>query len=206
MFASRALSQLKIVCPTKNQGWKQRVKFTETEIPGAWVIGLDRRVDERGYFARVWCQHELDSHGLNGTCVQVNTAFSPKAGTLRGMHFQVSPHAEVKIARCLRGAAFDALIDLRPESPTFRRWYGVTLTPDSGEMLYVPEGCAHGYLTLTDETEVMYFTSRFYAADAAKGVRYDDTAFEIHWPAEIRVISGADKSWPDFQFSKETIK
>ena len=182
------------------------MKFTETGISGAWVIGLDKRVDERGYFARVWCQRELENRGLNSACVQVNTALSPKAGTLRGMHFQIAPDAEVKIARCLRGAAFDVLIDLRPESSTFRHWYGLTLTPESGEMLYVPEGCAHGYLTLTDETEVMYFTSRFYAANAAKGVRHNDPAFDIEWPAEIRVISGADKSWPDFQFSKETIK
>ena len=179
------------------------MNFRETNVSGAWVIGLDKRVDARGYFARVWCNQELKSQGLNGDCVQVNTALSPHKGTIRGMHFQVSPHAEVKIARCLRGAAFDVLIDLRPASPTFCRWFGLTLTPDSGEMLYVPEGCAHGYLTLADDTEVLYFASNAYAAKAATGVRYDDPAFDIRWPAEIKVISTADRSWPDFAFFKE---
>ena len=176
------------------------MKFKETGISGAWIIGFDKREDDRGYFARVWCHQELLSRGLSGTCAQVNTAHSPRAGTLRGMHFQASPHAEVKIARCVRGAAFDALIDLRPDSKTFRRWFGMKLTPDSGEMLYVPEGCAHGYLTLSDDTEVMYFTSNFYAANATRGVRYDDPAFDIRWPATVKVISAVDQSWPDFHY------
>jgi len=174
------------------------LKFRESDVEGAWVIGLDRREDDRGYFARVWCHDELQSRGLEGALSQVNTGLSRRAGTLRGMHFQVAPHSEVKIARCTRGAAFDVVVDLRPASPTFRRWFGLTLTPESGEMLYVPEGCAHGYLTLADDTELLYFTSKPYAAHAAKGVRYDDPAFGIRWPDAIRVVSDADSSWPPF--------
>ena len=173
------------------------VNFRECDVEGAWVVGLDRRTDDRGYFARVWCPEELQARGLNPALPQVNTALSLRSGTLRGMHFQVPPHAEVKIARCLRGAAFDVVLDLRPTSPTFRRWYGLTLTPDSGEMLYIPEGCAHGYLTLADDTELLYFTSKPYAAEAARGVRYDDPAFDIRWPAPIRIVSDADRSWQD---------
>ena len=177
------------------------MNFRETEISGAWVIGLDRREDERGYFARIWCHDELQVRGLDPALSQVNTALSLRSGTLRGMHFQAAPHAEVKIARCIRGAAFDVVLDLRPASSTFRRWFGLTLTPESGEMLYVPEGCAHGYLTLADNTELLYFTSKPYAAHAAKGVRHDDPAFGVRWPDAIRVLSDADRSWPDFNFS-----
>ncbi|MBL8513004.1 MAG: dTDP-4-dehydrorhamnose 3,5-epimerase family protein, partial [Betaproteobacteria bacterium] len=154
--------------------------------------------DERGYFSRVWCQDELSRQGLNAGLSQVNTALSALQGTLRGMHFQVAPHAEVKIARCLRGAAFDVVLDLRPDSPAFRRWFGLLLTPQSGEMLYIPEGCAHGYLTMADDTELLYFSSVPYAPAAARGVCHDDPAFGIRWPADVRVISQADRSWPAF--------
>lgn len=174
------------------------MKFRESDVEGAWVIGLERREDDRGYFARVWCHDELQARGLEPALSQVNTASSLRAGTLRGMHFQLAPHAEVKIVRCTRGAAFDVVLDLRPASRTYRRWCGLTLTPESGEMLYIPEGCAHGYLTLADNTDLLYFTSKPYAANAAKGVRYDDPAFGIRWPDAIRVISDADSSWPPF--------
>lgn len=179
------------------------MKFRETDIPGAWVIGMDKREDERGYFARVWCANELHSLGLNAGLSQVNTALSLRAGTLRGMHFQMASHAEVKIVRCLRGAVFDVVLDLRRRSPTFRQWFGLALTPDSGEMLYIPKGCAHGYLTQADNTELLYFTSHSYVANAANGVRHDDPAFGIQWPGAINVISQADRSWPTFTNSQE---
>lgn len=174
------------------------MRFRATSIPGAWIIGLDKREDHRGYFARVWCRNELLANGLVSDLSQVNTALSTSAGTLRGMHFQKAPHDEVKIARCLRGSAYDVVLDLRQESPTFRLWYGLELTPDAGEMLYIPAGCAHGYLTLADNTELLYFTSKPYDANAASGVRYDDPAFDIRWPGKINSISDADRSWPSF--------
>jgi len=169
----------------------------EANIEGAFIIEPERRVDERGYFARMICDRELAERGLVGSIRQVNTGFSPRAGTLRGLHFQLPPHAEVKIARCLRGAVFDVAVDLRPDSPTYKRWTGVTLTEENGTMLYVPAGCAHGYLTLAASTELMYFTSMAYAPAAARGVRYNDPAFAIAWPAKVEVVSEADLSWPD---------
>lgn len=174
------------------------MRFQKIEIEGARLIDLDKRSDERGYFARIWCSAELEQQGLVGRVVQINTGFSPRAGTLRGLHFQRPPYAEVKIARCLRGAVFDVAVDLRPGSPTFRRWQGFVLTPENGRALYVPEGCAHGYLTLADDSELMYTTTQPYVPEAAGGVRYDDAAFGIEWPAPITVVSDADRRWPDF--------
>ncbi len=172
--------------------------FTRGSIEGAWLIDLERRTDERGYFARVFCADELRKQGLVDRFEQVNTGFNPQSGTLRGLHYQEAPHAEVKIARCTRGAVFDVAVDLRPASSTFRQWMGATLTADDGRMLYVPEGCAHGYFTLCPDTELVYFTSCIYAPAAARGVRYDDPAFGIPWPGSIRIVSQADRSWPDF--------
>jgi dTDP-4-dehydrorhamnose 3,5-epimerase len=172
--------------------------FAETEIDGAYLIEPERRVDERGFFARVFCEKELAERGLAVSISQANTGFSPRAGTLRGMHFQLAPHAEVKIARCLRGSAFDVAVDLRPGSPTYRRWTGHLLSAENGKLLYLPEGCAHGYLTLAPDTELLYFTSAPYAPSGARGVRYDDPAFAIAWPAKVEVISKVDLSWPDF--------
>jgi dTDP-4-dehydrorhamnose 3,5-epimerase len=174
------------------------MKFRQTAIEGARIIELERRADERGFFARAWCEEELQQESLTACIAQINTAYSPRAGTLRGLHFQLAPHAEVKIARCVRGAVYDVIVDLRRESRTYRKWLGVTLTPESGESLYVPQGCAHGYLTLKDDTELMYFTSKPYAPQAARGVRFDDPAFAIKWPAEIRIVSDADRAWPEF--------
>ncbi len=174
------------------------MQFRETPVAGAFVIEPERRVDQRGFFARVFCERELGDRGLERSVRQINTGFSPRTGTLRGMHYQLDPHAEVKIVRCVRGAAFDVVVDLRPGSPSYTRWYGIELTADNGLQLYVPKGTAHGYLTLKNDTEVVYSTSSPYAPDAARGVRYDDPAFAIAWPTEVRVISDADSSWPLF--------
>lgn len=177
--------------------------FEEVGVKGAFIIEPERRRDERGFFARLFCERELAERGLKGVICQVNTGFSPRAGTLRGLHYQVPPHAEVKIVRCVRGAAYDVVVDLRPDSPTFKRWAGVELTGDSGRLMYAPEGTAHGYLTLSNDTEVMYMTSSPYAPEAARGVRFDDPACKIQWPAKVRVVSQADRSWPDF--NKESV-
>jgi len=174
------------------------VIFSEGPVAGAFAIELERRRDARGWFARSWCEREFAEHGLVARVAQVNTQWSPAVGTLRGLHWQDPPHAEVKLVRCTRGAAYDVVADLRPGSPTFRRWMARELTPDEGVMLYAPEGCAHGYLTLKEDTEVIYFTSACYAPDAVRGVRFDDPAFAIAWPAPVRVVSDQDRTWPDF--------
>jgi dTDP-4-dehydrorhamnose 3,5-epimerase len=163
------------------------MRFVQTDIQGAFLIEPERRVDERGFFARMFCEKTLADRGLVGSLCQVNTGFSPSAGTLRGLHYQEDPHAEVKIMRCVRGAAYDVVVDLRPDSPTFKRWFGAELTADNGRLLYAPEGTAHGYLTLTDDAELLYMTSRPYAPQAARGVRFDDPAFAIAWPAPVRI-------------------
>jgi dTDP-4-dehydrorhamnose 3,5-epimerase len=172
-----------------------QVKFTPAAVAGAFEIELEKR----GWFARAWCEREFATQGLSTTITQVNVGTSTKAGTLRGMHYQLEPHAEVKLARCARGAVYDVAVDLRPASPTFRRWHGCELSAANGRMLYVPEGCAHGYLTLTDDAELTYFTSVAYAPDAARGVRHDDPAFSIAWPRGVTTISSQDAAWPDFR-------
>lgn len=171
--------------------------FEELSVCGAYLLKPEPRSDHRGHFARLWCREELASSGLDATIAQINSGFSPIAGTLRGMHYQVPPHAEVKIARCTRGAVFDVVVDLRRGSPSYARWCGVRLSPEEGAMVYVPQGCAHGYLTLVDDTELIYITSAPYAPDAARGVRHDDPAFGIAWPAPVRVVSDADRGWAD---------
>ena len=172
--------------------------FEETAVAGAFVIRPQPRPDERGHFARIYCERELAARGLVASVSQINTGFSPLMGTLRGMHYQAAPDAEVKIARCVRGAAFDVVVDLRPESPTFKRWFGAELTAANGLMLYAPAGTAHGYLTLAPDTELIYLTSKPYAPESVRGVRFDDPAFGIVWPAAITLVSRADESWPDF--------
>jgi dTDP-4-dehydrorhamnose 3,5-epimerase len=174
------------------------VRFSETGVAGAYLIEIERKGDDRGYFARSWCRSELEARGLSARIEQINVGFNRLRGTLRGMHFQVAPHAETKIVRCTRGSVFDVVVDLRPDSPTFRRWTGVELTADNGRMLYIPEGCAHGYQTLEDASEICYLTSKPYAPDAARGVRHDDPAFGVLWPLPVTSISQADRSWPDF--------
>jgi dTDP-4-dehydrorhamnose 3,5-epimerase len=175
------------------------VRFTRGTVAGCYVIDLEKRSDDRGYFARAWCEREFSEQGLSTRIAQVNVGVSRKAGTLRGLHYQAGSHGEVKVVSCPRGAVYDVAVDLRPGSPTFRRWQGLELSAETGRMFYIPEGCAHGYLTLTDDTELMYSTSRPYAPDAARGVRYDDPAFGIAWPVQISTISPADAAWPDFK-------
>ncbi len=175
------------------------MNFTKGDIEGACVIDLQKREDERGFFARFWCDKEFEAHGLVNRIRQINTGYSHRAGTLRGMHYQKAPHQEVKVVRCLRGAVFDVLVDLRTDSPTHKKWMGVELTAENARMLYVPEGCAHGYLTLRDSTELLYLTSAPYAAESAAGVRYDDPAFAIAWPRIAGVISDVDRQWPDYE-------
>ena len=173
--------------------------FRETEIPGAFVIDLERREDERGFFARAWCADEFAAHDLSTRLVQANLSYNQSAGTLRGMHFQRAPHEEAKVIRCTRGSLFDAIVDLRPDSPAFKRWTGVELSAENRRALYVPEGCAHGYQTLEDGTESLYLVSEFYAPDSEGGVRWDDPAFGIEWPeADNRTLSPKDAAWPDF--------
>ncbi len=173
--------------------------FTATKLPGAFLVSVRRIEDDRGFFGRGWCTEEFAQHGLTPTMVQLNTAFSHKRGTLRGVHYQLPPHAEAKFVRCTRGAIFDVIVDLRRDSPTHRQWVGYELTAENGLMLYAPEGCAHGYLTLADNTEAYYMTSSLYAPDAARGVRYNDPAFAIAWPEPVAVISDADSRWPDYR-------
>jgi len=171
----------------------------ETELAGAYVLEVERREDDRGFFARVWCADELAAAGLDPRISQINVGFNLRRGTLRGLHFQRAPHAEVKLVRCTAGAVYDVIVDLRPESPTHRRWVGVELTAENHRQLYVPAGFAHGYQTLTDSAEISYLTSVPYAPESATGVRFDDPAFGIGWPEPVTVISDADRAWPDYR-------
>lgn len=173
--------------------------FTETELAGAFVVDLERREDDRGFFARAWCADEFAAHGLNTRLVQANLSFNDRKGTLRGMHFQEKPAAEAKLIRCTRGAIFDAIIDLRPDSSTFKRWVGVELTAENRRALYVPEGFAHGYQTLEVDTETFYLVSEYYTPSAESGVRWDDPAFGIRWPDPgSAFVSKKDRAWPNF--------
>lgn len=174
------------------------MNIRETELQGAFTFEIERLEDERGFFARSWCQREARRYGLDPQWLQCNISFNRERGTLRGMHFQQAPHEEAKLVRCTRGAIYDVVADLRPEAPTFRNWIGVELTADNRRMLYIPGGMAHGFLTLEDNTEIFYQMSEFYAPDAARGFRWDDPAFNIRWPAGVRVISERDRSYPDF--------
>ena len=176
------------------------MNFTETHIPGAFVVDLERREDDRGFFARAWDVNEFARHGLSTRLVQANVSYNRAAGTLRGMHFQRAPHEEAKLIRCTRGAVYDVIVDLRPDSEAFKRWLGAELSAENGRAVYVPEGCAHGYQTLTDGAETFYLVSELYAPESEGGVRWDDPAFGIAWPeAGRRVISPKDASWPDFE-------
>ena len=174
------------------------MEFTETPLKGACVVRLRKIEDDRGYFARAWCRDEFLQQGLNPAMVQLNVGFSHRRGTVRGMHYQLAPHAEAKFIRCTRGAIYDVIIDLRQDSPTIGQWYGIELSPDNGLMLYAPEGFAHGYQTLQDNTEMYYLTSVPYAPAAARGARYDDPTFGVIWPLPVSLISVADRQWPDF--------
>jgi dTDP-4-dehydrorhamnose 3,5-epimerase len=177
--------------------------FHEAPLQGAYVIEPERREDERGFFARTWCYDEFDHYGLAATPVQCNISFNRRKGTLRGMHFQHSPHGEVKLVRCTMGAMLDVIIDLRSDSPTFRRWFGVELSAVNRKMLYIPKDFAHGFLTLCDETEVFYQMSQTFVAEAAAGLRWNDPTIGIDWPFEPSVMSERDKTYPDFEPSPE---
>lgn len=172
--------------------------FNNTTITGVVEVLLDLKSDERGFFARSWCENEFVEHGLNPKLVQCNVSFNHKKGTLRGIHLQDAPHGEAKLVRCTKGAIFDVAVDLRPQSPTFRQWHGSVLTADNYQMLYIPEGCGHGFLTLTDGAEIFYQMSEFYHPESARGIRWNDPAIGIDWPEEVRVISERDRTYPDF--------
>lgn len=173
------------------------MNFEPGAVDGAFLIRPQLRTDERGHFARIFCEQTMAARGLESRFPQVNTGFSPNRGTLRGMHVQTGEHAEVKLARCVRGRVFDVVVDLRPHSPTYRRWWGAELSPEDGAMLYAPAGTAHGYLTLAPDTELVYMTSRPYAPGAVGGVRWNDPAFAIAWPEAPTLVSAADQAWPD---------
>jgi dTDP-4-dehydrorhamnose 3,5-epimerase len=172
--------------------------FAETELKGAYLVGLEKREDDRGFFARSWCQQEFKARGLNPRLVQCNISFNKRRGTLRGMHYQVAPHEEAKLVRVTRGAIHDVIIDVRPHSPTFKRHVAVELTAENHLMLYVPEGLAHGFVTLEDNTEVFYQMSEFFASECARGVRWNDPAFGIDWPILTPIIHERDRNFPDF--------
>lgn len=172
--------------------------FTETSLPGAYVIEPELQQDERGVFARTFCSREFAEYGLNPNLVQCNISFNRNRGTLRGMHFQAPPHEEAKLVRCTLGAIYDVIVDIRPQSPTFRQWLGVELSAANRKMLYIPEGLAHGFLTLEDDTEVFYQMSEFYHPECARGIRWDDPVFGIRWPDAPRVISAKDQQYPGY--------
>lgn len=176
--------------------------FTETKLTGAFIIEPEFLEDERGFFARTWCQREFEAHRLNTRLVQCSISFNRHRGTLRGMHYQVEPHAEAKVVRCARGALYDVIIDLRPNSPTFMQWQSVELTENNHRMLYVPEGFAHGFQTLEDNTEVFYQMSEFFHPESAQGARWDDRSFSINWPILPCILSNKDVSYPDYQSLK----
>jgi len=174
------------------------LQFIETKLPGAYIINLDTLEDERGFFARAFCQKEFEENGLKSNIAQCNLSFNHKKGTLRGMHYQVKPYEEVKMVRCTQGKILDVIIDLRKDSATYKKWVGVELSAENNSMLYVPEGFAHGYQTLEDNSVVYYQVTEFYQPGSERGIRWNDPAFNIDWPLEISVISDKDNSHPDY--------
>lgn len=173
--------------------------LSETDIPGVLVVETEQHRDQRGWFGRTYCSDEFRAHGVDLTIVQCSSSFNERRGTLRGMHFQADPAQEPKLVRCTRGAVFDVVVDLRPTSPTYCAWVGVELDPDRANGHFVPTGCAHGFLTLVDATELSYAIGTRYAPELTRGVRWDDPAFGIEWPSPPAVISDRDASYPDFQ-------
>jgi dTDP-4-dehydrorhamnose 3,5-epimerase len=173
--------------------------FSETKLAGAFVITLEQFEDERGFFARSWSDREFDEQGLQPLQSEINISFNHRKGTLRGMHFQIAPHAQAKLVRCTAGAIYDVIVDLRMESVTFKQWTAIELSAENRLQLYVPEGFAHGFQTLTDNAEVLYQMSCHYHADSARGVRWNDPGFGIDWPADKRIIIARDQAYPDFK-------
>jgi dTDP-4-dehydrorhamnose 3,5-epimerase len=175
--------------------------FGETPLPGAYVIEIEKHEDERGFFARSWCAREFSSRGLDSRLVQCNISFNERKGTLRGLHYQVPPKGEVKLVRCTRGALYDVIVDLRAESPTFLKWFGVELAATNYRMLYIPKRFAHGFQTLVDGTEIFYQMSEFYEPTAARSIRWNDPKLAISWPAPEPIISRKDNECPDLDIS-----
>ncbi len=181
--------------------------FKETKLSGAFIIELEPIRDNRGFFSRVWCQNEFEAHDLVTHFVQANITVSPQQGTLRGLHYQIAPHQEVKLVRCTQGAIFDVIIDLRPDSPTYMRWLELELSASNRKMIYIPGGFAHGYQTLANDTEVFYQVAQFYAPQYERGIRWNDPAFEIKWPeTEAVILSQKDKNWSDFSIQEATAR
>ena len=174
------------------------MKFTGMALSGAWLLDIEPVKDERGFFARTWCQREFAEHGLVANLVQCGMSYNKTKGTLRGMHYQTEPHAEAKLIRCTQGVIYDVIVDLRSSSATYKKYAGVELSAENRRMLYVPPGIAHGFLTLTDGCEVLYQMSEFYRPAQARGVRWNDPAFAIRWPDDVRVISERDMNYPYF--------
>jgi dTDP-4-dehydrorhamnose 3,5-epimerase len=174
------------------------VHFTQTRLGSVYLIDLERRVDERGFFARTFCEGEFAAHGLPTRFPQCNLSRNRRSGTLRGMHFQAAAHREAKVVRCVSGAIYDAIVDLRPDSPTYRQSIGVELSAESGRALFVPEGFAHGFITLVDDVDVFYHMSNFFHAESARGFRWNDPFFKMEWPSAPTIISGRDATYQDF--------
>lgn len=171
-------------------------------MEGAYFIEIQKHEDERGFFSRSWCKNEFEDHGLNTRLVQENIGFSLKKGTLRGLHYQIPPYEEAKVIRCTKGAIYDVIVDLRPDSKTYKQWLSIELNCDNRSILYIPEGFAQGYITLKNNTEIYYHTTQFYAPEFARGIRYDDSSIGINWPIKVSVISEADKNWPNYEDNK----
>lgn len=172
--------------------------LNETPLIGAFVVQLQPKLDERGFFARAWCAREFADHRLVSDVAQLNLSYSSRKATLRGMHYQVAPYEEVKVVGCVRGTLYDVIIDLRPDSATYKGTFGLELSAANRKMLYVPAGFAHGFETLEDDTEVLYLISSFYTPTAERGIRYDDPAFGIEWPLPVAVLSEKDAAWPRY--------
>ena len=175
------------------------MKFTSTPFPGLYIIELEKNGDPRGFFARSYDAQEFKKLNLKDRFVQTNVSRSRERGTLRGLHYQTPPYAEAKLIRCTKGALYDVVVDLRPDSPTYKQWFGIELTEDNQKQLYVPEGFAHGFITLKEDTEAFYMVSECYHPEAERGVHYNDPQFRIKWPIPVEVVSDKDKTWPDFQ-------
>ena len=185
-------------CHESCKGQEFAMKFIETPLKGAFLIDIEKNGDDRGFFARVFCQNEFQGIGLSTEFKQVNTSLSSLKGTLRGMHYQLMPSAEVKVVRSISGALYDVILDLRPDSPNYGQSFGEILNAENRRMMYVPRGFAHGFMTLTDNTEVLYFSSEFYNPELEKGIRYDDPNFNIEWPNKPTEISQKDANWQDY--------
>jgi dTDP-4-dehydrorhamnose 3,5-epimerase len=173
--------------------------FKELQLKGVFTVDLEPKEDNRGFYARAWCRDEFGQHGLVTDFAQINISYTHKKGTVRGLHYQVPPHGEVKLVRCVRGAIFDVVVDMRPDSPTYRQWLGIELSADNRRALYVPENFAHGFASLTDDCELIYSISSSYHPEAERGIRYNDPAIGIEWPVDIEIMSDKDRNMPDLE-------